>query len=109
MIVVNDCSSGGVHGSRELSQTERCLKVIHHEDNRSVAAARNSAIAVARGDWLVFLDADDYFGDQYLHDVEPHLGNCKFIAASYAKCGTSRSVRSHTGCQAYTLSMSGIC
>ena len=86
VIVVNDCSSDSTSTVLDgLSQTERGLKVIHHEENRGVAAARNSAIEVARGDWVVFLDADDYFGDQYLHDVEPHLKDCKFVATSYTE------------------------
>ena len=28
---------------------------------------------------------DDYFGDQYFGDVEPHLKDCKFVATSYTE------------------------
>jgi glycosyltransferase involved in cell wall biosynthesis len=34
-------------------------RVCHHERNRGPAAARNTAARVARGDWLLWLDADD--------------------------------------------------
>ena len=97
VIVVNDCSSDGTSKVLDsLLESERGKKVIHHEGNRGVAAARNSAIAIARGDWLVFLDADDYFGHEYLHDVEPHLKNCKFVATSYTEVrDTGFSEKSH--------------
>ncbi len=86
VIVVNDCSSDGTSTVlHRLLQSERSLKVIHHKYNLGVSVARNSAIAVARGEWLVFLDSDDYFGDQYFGDVEPHLRDCKFVATSYTE------------------------
>ena len=37
----------------------RVIRVLHHERNRGVAAARNTALAHATGDYIYYVDADD--------------------------------------------------
>ena len=65
VIVVND-------GSRDAAALARALKpfgnqiVYLSQENRGVAAARNAAIQIARGDLLAFLDADDAWFPDFL-------------------------------------------
>lgn len=65
IIVVND-------GSPDTVELERALKpygskVLYvKQDNRGCSAARNAGIRVARGQFLAFLDADDYWEPEYL-------------------------------------------
>ena len=53
----------------EYAKSERRIKVIHKE-NGGLSEARNSGIATARGEYLMFLDSDDYWDDCYaLQDI----------------------------------------
>lgn len=59
-ILVDD---GSPDASGELcdqwSATDERIRVLH-QSNRGVAEARNAAIEIARGDYLTFVDSDDY-------------------------------------------------
>lgn len=43
----------------ELSKTYDCIKVIHKE-NGGLSSARNAGIAIANGDYITFVDSDDF-------------------------------------------------
>lgn len=52
----------------EYSQTDNRVKVFH-KPNGGVSSARNVGISKARGEWLTFIDADDYITDGYFDGV----------------------------------------
>lgn len=37
-----------------------CFRILHHEKNRGLSAARNTGTEAARGEWLFYLDGDDF-------------------------------------------------
>ncbi len=49
----------------EYAEKDKRIKVIHQE-NSGVSAARNAGIDTARGEWLVFIDSDDWVHPDYL-------------------------------------------
>lgn len=60
LICVDDGSKDGSSAILdELAQSDGRMRVIH-QSNAGAAAARNAAIAVARGEYLYFCDADDW-------------------------------------------------
>ena len=58
IIVVNDCSTD--HTKDILANYEKDVRVYNLEENLGLAGARNFGIKMARGQFVVFLDADDY-------------------------------------------------
>jgi glycosyltransferase involved in cell wall biosynthesis len=59
------------------------LRIIRQE-NRGLAGARNTGIRVARGDFIAFLDADDFW---FVHKIEKHVA----VMQANPKCGVSFS------------------
>lgn len=68
-IVVNDCGT-----DKSMAIVKKLLadyrgsvkfKVLHHEYNRGLSAARNTGISHASGDYLMFVDSDDIIHDDY--------------------------------------------
>lgn len=78
VICVDDCSPtmetfevmknyiyDGVHPSN--------LKILRHEVNKRQGAARNTALAHATGEWILYCDADDYFVENSLLKLQQKL------------------------------------
>jgi glycosyltransferase involved in cell wall biosynthesis len=69
LLAVNDGSTdGSLALLSELAATDPRVKVMS-QPNRGVSAARNRALAVARADWIAYLDCDDEFYPAHLASV----------------------------------------
>lgn len=61
IILVNDCSSDL---SKEIATTyvnnDQRFKLVNHSINKGLSASRNTGISHSNGDWLFFVDSDDW-------------------------------------------------
>lgn len=68
LIVVDDGSDdGGAELVKAFSDTR--IRMIRQE-NMGVSMARNNGVSVAQGDYICFLDADDWWCDGYLESMQ---------------------------------------
>ena len=67
LILVDDCSkdSSGALCDEYASRDER-IHVIHHGENQGTGKSRNDGVAEARGDYIGFMDNDDFMHPQML-------------------------------------------
>lgn len=66
LILVDDGSTDGADKMcQDWAATDRRIKCIR-QDNAGPAAARNRGMEVAQGDWLLFVDADDWIDTDYV-------------------------------------------
>jgi len=66
VIVVDDGSTDGTWDILRVITDERLVRI--RQKNQGVYAARNAALAVHSGEWVVFLDADDRIADGFLRE-----------------------------------------
>ena len=76
-----DATSGIVEGFVKTDPRFRLLK----QQNRGESAARNAGIAQARGEWLLFLDSDDWILPRHLERLLQRVQADGELAAAY--CG----------------------
>lgn len=85
LILVDDGSTDGSGILCDLwKQRDRRIRVIHKE-NGGLSDARNKGIDVAKGDYLTFIDSDDYVNPEYIRyllDIaeknDAEISMCKF-------------------------------
>jgi glycosyltransferase involved in cell wall biosynthesis len=65
ILVVDDASSDGT-AEAVAELREKRIRVLRHSQNRGAAAARNTGIEAAQGDWIAFLDSDDEWDQRKL-------------------------------------------
>lgn len=84
IIVVDDGSQDGTNQIvRHYEEQNRCVHLITQE-NRGVAQARNAGINASSGEWIVFVDADDWI-EKELCETVYRVGeneDCEVVAYS---------------------------
>ncbi len=77
IIVVNDASTDNTRQKvEELNEKYGNIILINHEQNKRAGGARNSGLAIAKGEYIVFLDGDDYLAsDDVLEKLDNLIGN----------------------------------
>lgn len=91
IILVDDCSSKPMTSEATAAIINSGAKVVRHSENRGLSAARNTGISEANSEWVVPLDADDWFYPNSLktlwdnrNEVDIVTGNCTDSGHIYA-------------------------
>ena len=67
IILIDDCSTDN---SKDIyEEFNKKIKIIEHKKNKGIVETRNEAIDIIKGDFLCFLDADDYFDNDYIENL----------------------------------------
>lgn len=67
------------------------FRLLHHEKNRGLSAARNTGIDNALGDYIYFLDSDDYISSDCISKLAAPLteGDCDIVIGKYTILGSN--------------------
>ena len=77
VIVINDGSSqeGIPEYLQELAKFSEKVRVVNHEQNCGIGKTRNDLIHLAKGEYLIFVDSDDYIEPELLEKVNESVEN----------------------------------
>ena len=83
-IVVDDGSKDDT-GSRVLGLAQNDARIFYvHQKNQGVSVARNTGMAMARGEFISFLDADDLITPSKLRAHVEHFWRCPSVDISFS-------------------------
>ncbi|WP_351234335.1 glycosyltransferase family 2 protein [Streptomyces sp. NPDC002133] len=96
-LLVDDCSTDATPEVLDRWQSRiPNARVIRHETNRGVAQARNTGIDAATGDYITFLDGDDWYAPGHLRAMVQGIERlgCDFARTDHVLAtGRTRSIR----------------
>ena len=82
LIVVDDASTDGTEAVVQQFHDDR-VRYLRHSKNRFAAAARNTGMQAARGEYIAFLDSDDEWLN---HKLECQVDSLQSCDASWGCC-----------------------
>lgn len=96
IILVNDGSTDSSPSiCEEYSMRDSRVKVIHQR-NLGVSSARNNGINNCNGQWIVFVDSDDFISNDFLSIIaREKYQNVDFLLFDYVKFITGHKVTDH--------------
>lgn len=95
IIIVDD---GSTDNSSRIAQD--CLSgrenvQVTIQTNQGVSAARNKGLSLANGEWIAFIDSDDYVSPDYLDNLLKYSDGVDFVVSGYSFI-VGNSVKSKT-------------
>jgi glycosyltransferase involved in cell wall biosynthesis len=82
LIIVDDASADHSLQIAQSYKDER-IKIIVNEQNKERCVSRNIGIKAAKGDYICFLDSDDYFLENHLSDAYKEIEKLGFPEAFF--------------------------
>lgn len=74
IIIVNDCSQGNCEEiANKYKEIDKRVKYIKHEKNRGLFQARITGASIATGEYIAFLDSDDYVSIDYYRTLMQNI------------------------------------
>lgn len=69
IICIDDCSPDNSHTIiKQYAKKDDRIKYIKHEQNKGLGGSRNTGIKNAKGDYVVFIDSDDFIADKFCYE-----------------------------------------
>ncbi len=98
LILINDGSTDNSANICALYQKVDYRIILLSQKNEGVSSARNHGIAVSKGEWLCFVDSDDYVESNYLEVLSCNgsLKNVDFSLCGYTKDFSSNESKIYT-------------
>ncbi len=76
LVIMDDGSKDESFDVASKSIEGRVNCYIHRQENAGVSMARNNAVALSHGDYLCFLDADDWWAPNFLEEMSGMIDTC---------------------------------
>ena len=87
LILVNDCSNDNtIDVCEEYALRDDRIRVLNNETNRGVSYSRNYGMQAAKGEWIMFVDSDDWLDVNYIRDILPSA-NTDIVISSFEYIG----------------------
>ena len=78
IIIINDCSKDrSLKICTKYKKKYPKIKIINHKTNKGVSSSRNLGIKSSNGEYIIFLDSDDYLENFSLYKLSKFIGNNK--------------------------------
>lgn len=70
LIVVDDASTDGTKDAAiHAAKGDARFRLITNAENYGIGKTRSIGIQASKGDYIMFLDGDDYYGENYIQDL----------------------------------------
>lgn len=93
VILINDGSTDGSAALCDYFASKDCRVKVIHQDNLGVSAARNAGLNIANGEYVFFVDADDYILPEHvsllvslLEDYDAQIATATGRMSDYGDC-----------------------
>lgn len=104
VICVDDCSPDGSLGKIEELRTKNRwtnLTILRHTENKRQGGARNTGLAAAHGEYIWFVDSDDYVLPNVLGKLyeEAKQNNLDILHFNFEVCSEKGGIKQHVLCE----------